>query len=98
MNLDKLWIGVVAGLLAPAIAFFSYYAINYWGMPYYRFIRHLQMADTYSSIVTLCILCNLGIFYLFIWGKKYNGAKGVLGATFVWAAIIMYLKYFTHNQ
>lgn len=98
MNLDKLWVGLGAGLVAPAIAFFSYYSINYWGMPYWRFIRYLKMGDTYTSIVTLCILSNLAIFYLFIWRKKYSGARGVLAATFVWAAIIMYLKYFTHNE
>jgi hypothetical protein len=97
IDFDKLWIGIVAGLLAPLLAFTLYYVINYWNMPLGRFISYLKLGDTYTAIVTLCLLSNLAIFYLFIWRKKYNGARGVLAATFIWAAFVMYLKFFTHE-
>lgn len=96
IDFDKLWMGAVAGLISPLLAFSMYYLINYRYMPVGRFINYLRLGDTYTSIVTLCLLANLAVFYLFIWQKKYNGARGVLGSTFIWAAIIMYLKFFTH--
>ena len=95
IDLDKFWTGIICGLLAPFIAFIAYYLINYKNMPVDRFIAFLQVGKTYTSIVTLCILANLAAFYLFIWRKKYNAAKGVLGATFIWAGLVMYLKFFT---
>lgn len=97
IDLDKFWVGAIAGLLAPLIAFTAYYQINYRYMPVWRFINYLRLGDTYTSIVTLCVLANLAAFYLFIWKKKYNGAQGVLGLTFIWAGFIMYLKFFTHE-
>lgn len=97
IDFDKLWIGTLAGLLAPLFSFSMYYLINYRYMPVERFISFLRLGDTYTSIVTLCLLANLAAFYLFIWKKKYAGARGVLGSTFVWAAFIMYLKFFTHG-
>lgn len=98
IDLDKLWIGFFAGLLAPVLTFVFYYLINYRNMPVYRFINYLKLGDTYTSIITLCLLANLGVFYLFIWKNKYKGARGVLGATFIWAAVIMYLKFFTNHE
>ncbi|MGB3948594.1 MAG: hypothetical protein WBM13_11465 [Bacteroidia bacterium] len=97
IDLDKFWTGVICGLLAPALTFVSYYLINFKNMPVHRFIAHLQFGKTYTSIVTLCLLANLGVFYLFIWREKYNAARGVLGATFIWAAFVMYLKFFTEE-
>jgi hypothetical protein len=96
-DFDKFWIGTLAGLVAPLFSFSMYYLINYRGMPWWRFIAHLRLADTYTSIVTLCLLSNLAMFYLFIWRKKYQGARGVLGVTFIWAGFIMYLKFFTQE-
>lgn len=97
IDFDKFWIGTVAGLVSPLLAFTLYYLVNYRYMPWGRFIAFLRLGDTYTSIVTLCLLSNLAVFYLFIWKKKYQGARGVLGVTFIWAAFIMYLKFFTHE-
>ncbi|MES2590802.1 MAG: hypothetical protein V4608_02870 [Bacteroidota bacterium] len=96
IDFDKTWIGSTAGILAPVIAFVIYYLVNYRYMAVGRFIDYLILGDTYTAIVTLCLLANLGAFYLFIWKEKYVGARGVLASTFIWAAVVMYLKFFTH--
>jgi hypothetical protein len=93
-DFDKTWIGLIFGCIAPFIAMFLYFIINYGYMTIGEFIRFLKMGDNYPVFITMCLLVNLAVFYPFIWKEKYNGAKGVLAATFVWAAFIIYLKFF----
>src|ERR1043165_8715946 len=94
-DFDKTWIGIVLGLIAPVLGFFIYYFYGYSYMPLHGFINYIRMGETYTPLISLCVLANLAAFYPFIWKEKYKGAKGVLGATFFWAAVIVYLKFFT---
>lgn len=94
---DKFYVGLIAGLLPPIIAILGYYLINYSYMTKGEFIRYLQMGQTYTQLITLCVLTNLVPFYLFINKEKYNATKGVLAATFVWAALVVFLKFFTEQ-
>jgi hypothetical protein len=91
---DKVWVGLVLGIIAPLIVFTFYYLINYNYMKISNFINYLRMGDTYTPLVSLCVLANLLPFYLMINKEKYQGTKGVLGATFIWAALIIFLKFF----
>ncbi|MBA3706639.1 MAG: hypothetical protein H0W84_12290, partial [Bacteroidetes bacterium] len=59
------------------------------------FVKNLRLGDTYTPLLSMCVLANLAIFYPFLWKEKWKGAKGVLAATFVWAGLIVYLKFFT---
>ena len=95
IDLDKTWIGMLAGLIAPSIALCLYYLLNYRFMTVTGFISYLRIGDTYTPLISLCVLANLAVFYPFIWKEKWNGAKGVLASTFIWAAIVVFLKFFT---
>lgn len=95
IDFDKTWIGLILGLIGPFIAFVIYYFINYSYMTVSSFINYLKLGDTYTPIISLCVLVNLAIFYLFIWKEKYRGTRGVLASTFIWAIFVMYLKFLT---
>ena len=92
---DKTWIGILLGLIAPFIALLLYYLINYRYMTIPGFINFMRLGEMYTPVITLCVLSNLGVFYLFIWKEKYKGARGVLTSTFIWGAFVVYLKFFT---
>jgi hypothetical protein len=95
IDFDKTWIGTFLGLLAPFIAFVLYYLINYRYMTISGFINFMKIGDIFTPVISLCVLVNLGVFYLFIWKEKYIGARGVLASTFIWATFVVYLKFFT---
>ncbi len=95
IDFDKTWIGLILGIIAPVIALSLYYFINYRFMTIHNFINFLKLGDTYTPLISLCVLANLGVFYLFIWKEKYKGARGVIASTFIWAALVLYLKFFT---
>ena len=89
---DKIWIGLLLGIIAPFIALLTYYFINYSYMTTGEFINYLIRGDMYTALISLCVLANLAAFYPFIWKEKWSGARGVLGATFLWAIVVVILK------
>jgi hypothetical protein len=94
-NFDSLKLGLILGILTPAIVFLCYYLINYHYMTSKEFFRYLALAKTSSSITSLCVLANLPTFYIFIQKEKYLSARGVLFATFIYAGLVCYLRFFT---
>lgn len=82
-NWDRVWVGLVIGVLMPIIVYTIYY--------YFVYNSGLKKMN-----VSLCIATNLIPFYLYQRKEKYNGLKGVLIATFVWAGIVFGLAFFTN--
>lgn len=95
MEWDKAWKGLLIGVLAPFIALSCYYFFNYSYMTIGGFVNYLRLGDTYTPLVSLCVLANLLPFYIFLNKEKYAATKGILGATFIWAGLIVFLKFFT---
>jgi 1,4-dihydroxy-2-naphthoate octaprenyltransferase len=93
-DFDKTFIGLIVGSIAPVIAMLAYFKISYGYMTLGEFLRFLKMGGNYPVFISICILINLAAFYPFIWKEKYKGAKGVLAATFLWASVVIYLKFF----
>ena len=82
-NWDRVWVGFVIGVLMPILVYTIYY--------YFVYNSGLKKMN-----VSLCIATNLIPFYFYQRKEKYNGLKGVLIATFVWAGLIFGLAFFTN--
>jgi len=93
-NYDVMWLGVVLGLIAPVITMFGFYLYNFSHISIGQFIHHLFKVNIQSSLLSLCVVSNLAVFFLFIWSEKYNGARGVLLSTFIYGGLVVYLKFF----
>lgn len=94
LNIDKQWIGFVLGMIVPIITFFG---IFYFGFPYKSLISFYEMIlarGFFSQILSLAVIPDAVVFFLFIWRNKLDAAKGVLGATIVMALIVFGLKIF----
>lgn len=89
---DSVILGTSLGLGVPIIAFMSYYFIRYTGMYFPAFIRYLNAGKLFLPILSLCVIPNLLTFFIFIWTKRDKSAKGVLGATFVFAIYVCIMK------
>src|SRR5688572_7175530 len=91
---DRIWLGFTLGMLGPMIVLACYYFINYSYMSLGEFGRYLEHGGTHAPLLSMCVLANLLPFYLLINRNMYAGTKGVLGATFFWAAVVVYFKFF----
>jgi hypothetical protein len=94
INWNNVWIGFILGMIGPFILMLGYYGINYSYMTFGGFMNYLRQGETHAPLLSLCVLANLLPFYLLINRDKYEGTKGVLGATFLWAALVVYFKFF----
>ena len=89
---DHMLIGTALGLVAPVIVLLLFYVIRYSQISFGRFLQMVNMEGTFSPRISLCVIVNLLIFYLFIWTNRYYSARGVILATFVYAGLVIYLK------
>jgi len=92
---DSLPLGLAIGIIAPIIVFFGYYFIGHPYMSLQGFINYLVLGKIYSALISLCVVANLGTFFLFIQKDKYFSARGIILATFIYAGLVFYLKFFT---
>lgn len=92
---DKVYIGLLLGIVAPFIGFFAFYMITYSHLSIGSFIKKMILAHVYTPLISLCVISNLPVFFTFIYSDKYYGARGVLLATFIYAGLVVFLKYFT---
>ncbi|TVR72600.1 MAG: hypothetical protein EA408_06585 [Marinilabiliales bacterium] len=84
--------GLVAGLVLPLLTFLVFYLIRYGDISIPEFIRYVWFRGILASLLSLNILPNLAIFYLFIRKNYLFSARGVLFATFSYAGVILIVK------
>lgn len=90
---NNIRLGVVLGLLAPVLASVIIYIVAFRGMAFGEYLDLLVFRKRLSSIVSLSVLPNLMLFFIFIWLNYLYSAKGVLASTFVFAFIVVLTKF-----
>ncbi|OFZ66792.1 MAG: hypothetical protein A3D92_00325 [Bacteroidetes bacterium RIFCSPHIGHO2_02_FULL_44_7] len=56
--------------------------------------RFLHFYQVRIQVLTMAIIGNLGIFYLFLNKERYNIAMGIILGSLVYAPYIIYIKFF----
>ena len=86
-------IGLIAGLLIPIVVIIGFY--NYRGIESITaFIDNIIYVGIFSELVSLCVVPNLLLFFIFIWTNRLKSARGVIIATFIYALVVIGLKFF----
>ena len=89
-NTEK--IGLISGLIIPVITIIIFYFVRN-PKSLEIFINRIIGVNIYSELVSVCVVPNLLLFFIFIWTDRMYSARGVIGATFIYAIIIVILKY-----
>jgi hypothetical protein len=84
--------GFFLGILFPLIFLSGFYLYRYSDIPVAEFIRFIYFREILSPLVSLNILPNLILFFIFIRLDYLFSARGVLLATFLFAGLVMVLK------
>jgi hypothetical protein len=90
---DKLSIGLIAGIVTPLIVLFIYYKINFYYIRVDTFLYETFMKRIFLPLLSLCVLGNLALFFLFLQTNRLYSARGVLLATFIYAIAVFILKF-----
>jgi uncharacterized membrane-anchored protein len=88
-------VGLIAGIITPIITLIVVYYSTFKSQGYTpsEFWDFLILMNVIGKLLSLCVVPNLGIFFLFIWRNLLLSARGVLAATFIIAISIIIYKF-----
>lgn len=91
---DNSWLGFTSGMLAPMFTLYIFYLVKYSHMSFYKFYLDVLFANNIvTASVSLCVITNLLVFFIFIWTNRNFSARGVLLSTMIYAGYVVYQKY-----
>ncbi len=90
---DKLLLGLIIGIITPIIVMFVYYRINFYYIRVDTFLYETFMKRIFLPLLSLCVLGNLAVFFIFIQTDRYYSARGVVFATLLYAIVVFILKF-----
>ena len=91
---NRIYYGVICGIIGPVIGFWIFYLMQFSHKSPGSFIElFLATKVIQSKILSLSLIFNLGLFFLFLKFDFRSAALGVLYATFAYIPVILYLKF-----
>jgi hypothetical protein len=93
-KLNHLWIGLAAGVSVPAIALTCYYFARYSSLNLVDFVKVYKNLGILTHIISLAVLPDLLVFFLFIRQNMLKSARGVLLATFLFTFAVLCIRFF----
>lgn len=93
-KLDTLGIGLMAGLLLPIIIFFVVYLTKETTVSFSEYIRGMWKMQALIKLGSLCVFANVAVFWIFLQKKYEKAARGVLGATILYAFVVLISRGF----
>lgn len=93
-SLNKIWIGLILGMIAPMLSVLGFYKYTYGHLPFMDFVDIMMQSNVYVQLLSICVVPNLLLFFIFIWTNRLSSARGILFATFIYAFVIFGLKFF----
>lgn len=98
-KLDNFFTGLLAGLITPAIFYALYWLIFHHQMSFpTRFTNYLAKGYLLSSVVQMCGLGDLILFYFSLSKKMNRFSKGIILSMVVYLVLIAYLVYFQETD
>ncbi|MEA2105875.1 MAG: hypothetical protein U9P82_04050 [Bacteroidota bacterium] len=86
-------LGLVLGILAPIVTMLIVYFSRFTQYIFTELIDYLINTQVFTKIVSLCVIPNLILFFVFIWLNYLYSARGVLMATIVFAIFVFVTKF-----
>ena len=90
---DRMYIGIIAGLVVPVLSLFVFNLTAFEDLSVGEFFRHIINRGKLSGILSLGVIPNLLVFFIFIWLNYLYSARGVIAATLVYGLVVVLSKF-----
>ena len=93
---NKRWVGGIIGVIGPVIGLFIVFTFYnlFENLSFNRlWYEFMSTPDQKSRFISLAVIVNLPLFYLFLKKNFNSSAMGVVLGTMVYIPIILYLKF-----
>lgn len=93
---NRIYLGVIYGIAGPIIGFVIYYFMQFsYRKTFSGFVEtFFSMNEIQPKIISLCLIFNLAMFFIFLKFDFRSTALGILYATFAYIPVVLYLKFF----
>lgn len=91
---NKLFTGLIIGILCPPLAFYIFSLVEYRGESTIELIKGFAGRKVLTHIISLSVLINLPLFFTFLSSNREFTARGIIGATLIYAFAVLILKLF----
>ncbi|MDW8272651.1 MAG: hypothetical protein RMJ53_00285 [Chitinophagales bacterium] len=91
---DKFLVGFVPAMIAPWIGVLLFYLAKFSDMSLRDYFIMIFKPQIFSPIMSLGVVLNLFIFFLFISRNYYIAARAVIFASILYAIPIVWVKFF----
>ena len=91
---DSAGTGFMTGFLVPLIVFFAVFYLKEKSISFKEYLHYLSQLNALLKLASLCVFVNILFFMWFIRLNYDRAARGVLGATIIYALIILISRAF----
>lgn len=91
-KLDNVGLGVSIGLMLPLIIFMGIYVVRHNSISFSDYVESLWKIHVLLKVGSLCVFANVAAFWGFLSLKYERAARGVLGATLLYAFVVLISK------
>lgn len=91
---NNLWMGTAIGLIVPFVVVFIFFKLKFPNHTIQYIIDYSLQMQALPKIISLCVIPNLGIFFLFMKVNYLFSARGIILATFIMTLFVLVLKMF----
>ena len=90
---DNIRLGALLGIITPLIGLVIIYLLAFRGMSFTEYLELLAYRKKLSAVISLSVIPNLPLFFIFIWLNYLYSARGVLASTLLFAGIVVITKF-----
>lgn len=91
---DTFGTGFLAGLLLPVIIFLVVYLMQETQVSFAEYLSGMWKMQALIKLGSLCVFANVAVFWIFLQKKYEKAARGVLGATILYAFVVLISRGF----
>ena len=91
--INNLPLGFILGVIIPILTLIFINAESNRHLDMQTFLMKLHQRGKLSSLISLCAVPNLGLFFLFMWKNNYRSARGVMMATVIMVLLVFGIKF-----
>ena len=92
-KLNNMLLGTVLGILIPLVALFAYVHLKFDDLTMTEFFRSYFKMGVLTHMLSLAVIPNLALFFIFIRTNRLKSARGVLFSTFLFAFTVLIIRF-----
>jgi hypothetical protein len=82
---DRIYIGLILGTFIPLFVFFLYILFRHGNVQILSYLEILHKFGLLFKVISMCVLVDLPVFYIFIQLKYWRSARGIVMSCFFYA-------------